>query len=78
MSEQTFDHRIAVLEEHLVPPPQRTAEDRLDEAEECLAYAREDNEDPVFWESMARWALTQARIARDREECEWDEEDDDA
>jgi len=78
MSEQTFEDRVAALEEYLVQPPQPTAEDYLDEAQECLAYAREENDDPVFWESMARWALTQARIARDREECEWDEEDDDA
>ena len=64
MTEQTFDQRIAALEEHLVG---ETAEQALADAERFLAEG-----DEVF----ARCALLRAKSIRAREQDEWEEIDD--
>jgi phage shock protein A len=65
MSEQTFEDRVAQLEEHIVSR-RVSAEEWLERAEDALSRGEE---------SRARHALTFARIVHDLDEME---EDDDA
>lgn len=60
----SFDDRVARLEEHCMP---LSAKDWLDRAENGLAHGDE------FGRTIARHALAFARIAHDREERESDD-----
>ena len=73
MSEQTFDDRLAALEEHIVEPEPPTAEECLQKAEQCLADGHEQ---------AARSWLRNAKLAREFAEIdelldELEEDDDD-
>lgn len=71
MTAEDFDDRVARLEEHLVDPGPKTAEDWLTVAEERLAKGPR-------WEQLAAIALERAKLARWYELDEAEELDDDA
>jgi hypothetical protein len=58
-AEQTFDDRLAVLEEHVIGPKGWTADGWLERAEQHLANGRRD---------QASFCLNFARLARELEE----------
>jgi hypothetical protein len=79
MTADTFDDRVARLEEHIVAPPRATVEELLDQSERALARGDEETALARLRSAKIRQDLENIRATLDRMEGRGvNEVDDDA